>query len=120
MAFADPQSITFNGVATSFARISSRENSSKYNNSDSSRRLLLSSSYGKRIRRVARIDDEKRAADPLFPTQNRPYSTSFYVVADLPEYGYTNTELAHIGAGLMTWLTASSNANFLRLLNGEN
>lgn len=120
MSFTDPQSLTIGGVATSFARVSSGDYKSSYGTSDGNRQLLLSSQYGtKRVRRTARLNLRKVAADELFPAQNTPYTTSFYVVTDGPLYGFTTTELQNEGHALMTWLTASTDANFVKLLGGE-
>jgi hypothetical protein len=38
---------------------------------------------------------------------------------DLPPTGYTVTEVKDVAAGLIAWLTASSNANLIKLINGE-
>jgi len=120
MSFSDPQSLTIGGVATSFPRVASGDFKSVYATTDGNQQLLLSSAYGtKRIRRTARLNLRKVAADQLFPAQNAPYSTSFYVVCDQPLYGFTTTELQNQGHALMTWLTASTDAMFVKLLGGE-
>lgn len=120
MSFADPQSVTINAVAVSLPRTGSRDNAGSFSSSDANTKLLVSHAYGKRIRRVARIDSRKVAADPLFPAQNTPYSMSFYVVADVPTTGYSVTEQKQIIDGFLAWLTASSGAKITQLLGGEN
>lgn len=121
MAFSDPQSLTIAGVATSFPRVFTDGDQSNYRTADGNRTLQLAHTYrARRIRRTARLDYRKVAPDSLFPAQNTPYTTSFYVVSDLPTFGFSATELKDEGAALMTWLTASSNANLIKLLGGEN
>lgn len=120
MAFSDPQSVTINAVAQSLPRTSSKDTAGTFTKDDGNVKLLVSSSYGKRIRRTARLDHKKVAQDPLFPAQNAPYSMSFYVVADVPTTGYTVVEQKQIVDALVAWLSASSGANITRLLGGEN
>lgn len=119
MAFADPQSLTINTVANSLPRVSVDKNASTYSKDDGNVKLTVSSAYGKRTRRTARVDFRKTAADPLFPSQNAPYSMSTYIVADVPVTGFTITEQKQIIDALTAWLTASSGANITKLLGGE-
>lgn len=120
MAFVDPQAITISGNALSLARVSSGVNGSKYQTSDSAVGMLVSSSYGKRNRRTARIEHSKYAPDPLFPANNVPYSMTFYVVADVPLVGYTIAEQKAVIDGFLANLQASSGANITKFLGGEN
>jgi hypothetical protein len=120
MALSDPQSLTINAVAVSLPRTSTSGTGSVYTESTGDTKLSIQSSYGKRTRRVARVDRRKTAADPLFPAQNKPYSMSCYIVADVPEVGFTITEQKQIVDALAAWLTASSGANVTKLLGGEN
>jgi len=120
MAFADPQSITIDGVATSLPRVSSRENASDYRAGDDSVALLVSDQYGRRTRRTFRIDHSKISADPFVPATNSKVSMSTYIVVDEPAVGYTNEEVLDIVVGMLGMLTASSNAALVKMLNGEN
>lgn len=120
MSFSDPQTVTINAVAIPLARTGSRDNAGSFAASDGNTKMLVSSSYGKRVRRTIRIDSRKVAPDPLFPAQNTPYSMSFYIVADVPTTGYTITEQKQIIDGFLAWLTASSGAKITQLLGGEN
>jgi hypothetical protein len=120
MAYADPQTVTISAVANSLPRTSTRDNSGTFTKDDGTVKVVVSSLYGKRVRRTARIDHKKVAPDPLFPAQNSPYSMSFYVVADVPVTGYTVAEQKAVIDGFVTWLSASSGANITRLLGGEN
>lgn len=120
MAYSDPQTVTINAIANTLPRISTRDNAGIFQKDDGNVKLTVSNLYGKRYRRTARLDHKKMAADPLFPAQNSPFSMSFYVVADVPQFGYSIAEQKQIADGLTTWLTATSGANLLKLLGGEN
>lgn len=120
MSFADPQTLTINAVANSLPRTSTRDSAGVFTKDTGDLKLAVSSAYGKRVRRTARVDFRKTAADPLFPAQNAPYSMSTYIVVDVPVTGFTIAEQKQIVDGLTLWLTTSSGANVTRLLGGEN
>jgi ketopantoate hydroxymethyltransferase len=119
MAFADPQSVTINAVANSLPRTSSGVNSGGFSTSDGITKLLVSHSYGKRIRRTARIDYAKIAADTYNPTLNVRSTMSAYVVVDVPPTGFTVAEQKYIVDALTLWLTAASAIKTTQLLGGE-
>jgi hypothetical protein len=118
--FTDPQSVTISGSAKSLARISTGDNAARYANDDGSVLESVQHSYGKRNRRTFRIAVSKYAADPLFPSQNVPYSMSFYIVADVPKVGYTVAEQKAVIDGFITQLNATSGALITKWLSGEN
>lgn len=120
MAFSDPQSITIDGNATSLPRVSTRENASDYRAGDDTIALTVSNQYGRRVRRTFRIDHSKIASDPFIPAQNSKVSMSTYIVIDEPPVGYTNEEIVDITVGMLSMLTASSNAALVKLASGEN
>lgn len=117
--FTDPQSITVNAVANVLPRTQNLQTGAVYSKDDGNLKLTISSAYGKRTRRTARVDARKTAVDPLFPAQNAPYSMSCYIVADVPTTGYTIVEQKQIVDALVGWLSASSGANVTKLLGGE-
>lgn len=102
--FADPQVVTVNAVARSMARILMNGTSATYQNSDESFKLTIShTKSGTRTRSMARLDQRKIVTDPLSSKQD--YDTlSFYFVIDRPEYGFSQTEVEQLIAGLKTWL----------------
>jgi len=120
MAYADPQSVTINAVAQSMPRISSGVNTGSFQKSDGTVKLSVSHSYGKRTRRVIRIDHSKIAADPLLAGINVKAKFSCYLVVDVPDTGYTVTEQQQVVDGFTAYLTASSSAKVTQLLGGEN
>lgn len=117
--FADPQSITVNAATSSLPRVGSGDNTSTYLSSDGNVKLTATHSYGKRTRRVIRVDHRKIAADPLNAAQNLQYNASMYIVVDAPPVGYTPTELKYIWDGLLAQLAASSAAVTVKFLGGE-
>lgn len=121
MAYSDPQSVTVDGSgAKSLARTGSGINAGTFTSNDGVVQLSVSSALGKRIRRTARINLSKIAADPLISSQNIKYSSSVFIVVDQPITGFTVAELTTLVTGLTTWLTASTAANTVKLLGGEN
>jgi hypothetical protein len=119
MAYSDPQSITFNAVATSFPRTGSSANAGKFTTADGQYTLSVSHAYGKRTRRVIRVDQTQVSADPLIPAQNLRASASVYLVVDAPTFGFTTTQLKYVVDGLTAYLAASSGAKVTQLLGGE-
>lgn len=115
---ADPQSVTINSVAQSLPAVSRLKNQSQYAKDDATVELTISHSYGKRTRRVARLDFNKIAADPL-TAQNARFSMSAYLVVDLPPVGFTNAEAKQVVDGLTAYLTASTGAKVTSILGGE-
>lgn len=113
--FADPTSIAIGGVATNVPRVSLGPNSAAYRLSDGSKTLTISHAYGKRVRRVARLDDKKLATDVYQPSLNSFSSMSAYLVVDEPLVGYTLAQQQDVMLGLMGWL----NTNYVRFNAGE-
>lgn len=120
MAFADPQSVTINAVASSLPRVSSSGSSSIYQKDDGLVRMTIAHSGTKRFRRTIRIDHSKIAPDPLVSAQNIKFSMSCYLVVDVPPTGYTVAEQKQIVDALTAYLTASSGARVTQLLGAEN
>jgi hypothetical protein len=119
MAFSDPQSVTISGTPVSLPRTSTGTNGSEYTSSDGLVKLTANSTYGRRTRRVLRIDHSKITSDPFIPAQNTKVSMSNYIVFDVPVVGYTNTEALAIYTGFKTAFTATSDALITKLLGGE-
>jgi len=121
MSFADPQSLTIVGGVTSFPRTSSGVNSGGFTSADGYNKLNVGSQYGpQRVRRTARLDLAKVAANPFDSSVNARYSMSAYLVVDVPLVGYTTADIVTNTSGLLTWLTASTNAKLTQLMGGEN
>lgn len=119
MAFSDPQTVTIAGTASSLARISTGENTSTYATADGAVKLRISHTYGRRNRRLVRLDVTKVAADPFMTGVNQEYSESIQLVIDSPKVGFTNTEIKDAVVALAGFLTASTNAATVKIVGGE-
>lgn len=112
----DPVSVTIDGVATSFPRVSSGINTATYQTADGGRTLSIQHTIGKRARRVVRWDFKKIAADPLVSAQNVLRSGSVYLVIDAPLQGFTQAELGNEVLYHQSFLTSNV---ITRVLGGE-
>lgn len=121
MSFADPLSITIApAAAVSLPRVSVEENESEYRSGDGLMQFVASHSYGKRTRRMARLNVRKISADVFKPAENVEQSMSCYIVLDTPGRGeYTPAEQIEVWKGLNTLLTATSHAMVVKLIGGE-
>jgi len=119
MSFADPQSVTISGTTTSLPRTSVGQNLSEYTSGDGLIKLSASSAYGRRTRRVLRLDHSKITSDPFKPAENTKVSMSNYIVFDVPVAGYTATEALAVYTGFKTQFTAATDALISKLLGGE-
>jgi hypothetical protein len=122
MAYTDPQSVTIGTTpgAVSLVRVNSGSETGKFSNYDAKTNLKVGSTYGRRIRREARIDFQKVTADPLVSSTNVLVGSSVYLVIDAPQSGFSAAEQKELAKALLTWLTASSDANLIKLIAGEN
>jgi len=119
MAFTDPQSITVSAVTSSLPRVSTGQGVSSYQSADGLITLTASHAYGRRTRRVLRVDHSKITADPFIPAQNTKVSMSNYIVFDVPPAGYTNADALAVYTGFKAVFTATSDALITKLLGGE-
>jgi hypothetical protein len=119
MAFTDPQSITISGTTVPLPRVSAGNGNSSYQSADGLVVVTASNAYGRRTRRVLRVDHSKITADPFVPAQNSKVSMSNYIVFDLPPAGYTNAEAKAVYDGFKAMFTASTDALITKLLGGE-
>jgi len=94
MALSDPTSVTYNAVATNLARINVSGRSSQYASADGSLVLDVSHSVkGNKEGALVRLTHKKTSSDPLFPSQNRPYTMSVHCVVNRPyDQGYSDAE----------------------------
>ncbi|DAD50495.1 TPA_asm: coat protein [ssRNA phage Gerhypos.4_6] len=119
MSFTDPQTVTITGVTTPLPRVSVGDNESVYQSADGLIVMSASHNYGKRTRRLLRLDTSKISPDVFEPAENVKQSMSCYIVFDLPPAGYTNAEALAVYTGFKTQFTATSDALISKLLGGE-
>jgi hypothetical protein len=128
MAFADPQSVTYNTKAVSMPRVSSSVNAGRFEGQNTvdlpgyDFSFEISNQYGSRTRRLARLNISQLAPNPFLTGSSVMQSSSVYVVVDTPaDLGIVDPVVAVLGLNsLSAWLTASSNANALKLVQGQN
>lgn len=120
MAFADPQSVTIGGTAVSLPRTSSNGDAGGFTAGDGNTALKVSHQYGRRNRRLVRLDSSKIAADPFQTGVNNKYSMSVQLVVDVPPVGFTVAEQKAVVDAIVAYLTASTGARVTQLLGGEN
>lgn len=121
MALPDPLAqVIVNTVEYDLARTGMSADSSVYKSADGLDKFTLSHQVTKnRLRRVARLDRSKIAANPFDADLNQEYSLSTYVVSDIPKLGVSAAE-ADFHFQLLAGLWASGTPDYgLRFLQGE-
>lgn len=95
MALGDPQSVTYDGASVSLPRISSQGRSAQYASSDGA--LVADVSHKvvrNREQTLVKLTHSKITADPMIPTNNRPYDASVHIVINRPyNVGYSDAEM---------------------------
>lgn len=118
---ADPQTVTVNAVPISLPRVSEGPGGgpADYNSADGINNLRTTQTTSvKQKRHAVSFRTAKIAADPISGLNSRVFSTITVSVAR-PVDGFTVTEIKDQLVGLATWLTASSAANALKVIQGE-
>lgn len=120
MAFTDPQSITVNAVATSLPRVLTGTTVGQFVSGDALVELTIDPrGTAKRRRNVARLYVKKSVTDPLTGLASiQGFMVSFTI--DRPNGSITDSDIVDAASGLITWLTASTNAKLKQLAAGEN
>lgn len=117
--FADPQTLTIDSVATTFARQGSAnpERLGKFRSADGTMEFeIRQNTTAARFRREVRLTMKKVAADPI-SALNKEVSASVIMVIDEPRWGFTDTELGNLSDAVEAWWDSTSRA---KLLGGEN
>lgn len=124
MALADPLSITLNSTAVSLPKVSMVESRSTYQKDDATVKLTVAHqevgrNSSARIRSVIRLDTTDVAADPLLAGVNREAPFEAYLVIVRPKVGISLAAAKDKVKGLLTLVTASSDAVLTKVLGGE-
>jgi len=119
MSFTDPLAITISGTASSLPLTERNGDETKYSNADGTIVVSASHDYGKRIRRVLRVDTKKISPDVFRDDTNVERSMSAYIVYDIPKDGYTPTEVKALSDAFIATLNANSGILVTKLLAGE-
>lgn len=118
MALSDPISVPFDS-AVSLPRTGAGLNAGVFTSSDGQTLLRVNHSYGRRTRRVVRLENSKIAPDPLISAQNVRHSMSAYLVVDVPLTGFSVAEQQEHVEALTGFLAASTGADLTKFLGGE-
>lgn len=104
---------------TSLARINTGTKVGEFKNSEKGFTLTVSPRIDKKAAYYAiRLTNRKTVESSV--THVTSTATAYVNVGfSVPNTGFTASELAQIFADLSAWLTANSNANMFRVLNGE-
>jgi len=120
MAFTDPQTVTFNAVATPLPRTSFAVNSGEFTKDDGLLKLSVNHTASKgKVRHFMSLTHSKIAADPLQASINVRLQSRGFLVMETPPYGYTVAEAKQVVDALTGYLTASSGARATQWLGGE-
>jgi len=117
MSFADPTSVTINGVAISLAKIRDDGLTSEYNSVDGLHNLVISHNRLKsgRIKTIVKLTVFRNVVNPLTGLTVTESVTHQHSI-DRPAYGWTATLLDQEQDGLSGLLTA---ANMTKLFGLE-
>lgn len=116
--YADPQSVTINGVATSLPRTGSSLTEGTYQSGDATVSLSVVHRKTNRGRVQHRVGLRKDVVVPSIynPAQNAPQSYSVALVIDAPTVGIASVDIAYVARALVAWAT---NANVDKLVAAE-
>lgn len=119
MAFADPQSVTISGTATSLPRVTTGEAQSSYRKDDGTVTLRVSHSDGNRRQDSFSLRQTKIAADPFVAGLSKEEFVQVNISFNRPKSGFTVAEIKALADALLAYATASSGAKVTQLLGGE-
>jgi len=115
----EPQSVTTD-AAHSLPRVGTSANSGEFRNSTDGYDLVITHEYSpSRQRHVVWLEQEKIVTDPLFSTQNKRVIARATLTVSAPQSGFTQTQLKELAKGLIGNLSASSDANLIKIIGGE-
>lgn len=121
MAFADPQTVTIDGTASTLPRVYEKENVGSFTGPNKDVEMVIRPTLTKAMRRhqVVQLKVAKNATDPISGFVKRVEST-MSLVLDAPVAGFSDAELTSALSGLITWATTGTNANLKKFVAGEN
>lgn len=120
--FTDPQSLTrTGGSAVSLPRIPISGDRGAFRSADNTLAMTISHQYGRRDRHTVQISDTQISASPLITGTSFIASLTCGFWVDVPSQmaGFTPTQVQADAGALTAWLTASTAANVLKLIQGE-
>jgi hypothetical protein len=121
--FADPAVVTINAVAKNLVRINQDKYSSEYLLRTSTDEIRLNIRNTTRFDKARGVNIDRHNAEiiqtvfPVAPSTTSIVRKSYVVIEN--QQGDTLTDPTNVAAGLLAYLTASSNANITKMLNSE-
>jgi hypothetical protein len=122
MAFADPAVVTINAVAKNLVRINQDAYGSTYrlrSATDDITMIVKNSSYFSKKLGVQLDRHSVDITQTVFATGSNPAFTRHCYVVLENQQGDTLTDPVYMASGLLSFLTASTNANLNKLMNSE-
>jgi hypothetical protein len=117
MSFADPQSLTIDGVTKSLGRMpSDKPYVSSFRTADAEFELSIRQyQTNSRFRREVRLIQKKVASDP-YTAVTKDISTSVTLTVDEPKWGFDDSELGNLVSAIKAWYDTTSQT---KVLTGE-
>lgn len=108
--FADPITLTVNGVAKVLNRIEQAGTSARYSNADGTFTLNITHNVTKsdRVRSVVAFRQQKVVSDPITSTASDFDDTTVSLTIDRPFYGFSDTEIQYLESALEGFLDATA------------
>lgn len=119
MAFEDPQ--VLDGIDLDLTRVSVGDNKSIYVSPAGDAKVTISHIYGKRTRRMFRLDYEKVVDNPLMDGVSTYENCAAYIVLDAPPRGLDNSDLRKVLLDVSVQFenTTEGNARAAKFLGGQ-
>lgn len=115
----EPQSVTTD-AAHSLPRVGMNSSSGEFANAADGYDFVITHDYSaSRQRHVVWLEQAKIVTDPLFSTQNKQVVARATLTISAPKSGFTTTQLKELAKGLIGNLTASTDANLVKIIGGE-
>lgn len=116
---ADPQNITTSAGAKVASRTLTGTDRGRFISPDQSTVVEVQTSFGKRIRTVAKVTEAKVFQDPLTNAPSRVEEV-VQLTINRPQDGFSEEDVLATVKGFFGWLTASTDANLKKIIGGEN
>lgn len=117
--FSDPQIVKIDTVDISLPRVLTGTPQGAFVSQNGTTDLSVETKRGNVVRHVVRLTQRKVTQDPL-TTTNVAVFDQIELRINRPKDGFLDAEVEKQVLGLVTWLTASTNANLKKLIAGEN
>ncbi len=117
--FAEPQVFTIDSIAQSLNRTGSSETGGRFGTANRTHKLEVNHQRGRRNRDQFKLTVDTLVSNPYVTGSYLGSSSSVYLVVDSP-VGVDTVALKKVIDGFITNLTASSGANIVKLIGGEN